>query len=65
VAAGLVVTPKLGAGLTFSLIVLGQLVASVALDQWGVLGLPIHHTSPLRAFGVALVVGGVVLVRFF
>jgi bacterial/archaeal transporter family-2 protein len=65
VAAGLVVTPRLGAGITFALIVLGQMTASLVLDQWGLLGLPIHHANPLRVLGVAMLVGGVVLVRSF
>lgn len=65
VAAGLVVTPRLGAGITFSVIVLGQMVASLLLDQYGLLGLPVHHVSPLRLGGVALLVSGVVLVRAF
>jgi transporter family-2 protein len=65
VAAGLVVTPRLGAGLTFALIVLGQMTASLAMDQWGLLGLPIHHANPLRVVGVGMLIGGVVLVRSF
>src|SRR5262249_15783564 len=35
VALGLIVTPRLGAGITFAVIVLGQMIISLALDQWG------------------------------
>lgn len=65
VLAALILTPKLGAGLAFSLFVSGQLAASLVLDQWGMLGLPVHHINPQRLLGVALLIGGVALVRAF
>lgn len=65
VAFGLIVTPRLGAGVTFALIVLGQVLMSLALDHWGMLGLPVHHISPLRILGAGLLVAGVILVRAF
>lgn len=65
VLAALILTPKLGAGLAFSLLVSGQLTASLVLDQWGLLGLPIHHLNSQRLLGVTLLVGGVALVRAF
>jgi transporter family-2 protein len=65
VAAALLVTPRLGAGLTYALIVCSQLLASLILDQWGWIGLPVHHASPLRVLGVLLLLAGVVLIRSF
>ena len=65
VLAGLILAPKLGAGLAFALFVTGQMAASLVLDQWGFLGLPIHHFSAPRLLGVAMLLGGVVLIRVF
>jgi transporter family-2 protein len=65
VAAALLVTPRLGAGLTYALVVCGQLLASLILDQWGWIGLPVHHANPLRVLGVLLLLAGVVLIRSF
>lgn len=57
--------PRLGATVTFGLIITGQLVASVVLDHFGLLGFPIHHINLQRVLGVILLLGGVVLVRNF
>jgi transporter family-2 protein len=65
VLAGLVITPKLGTGLAFALFITGQIAASLVLDQWGFLGLPVHQLNAPRLLGVAMLLGGVVLVRAF
>jgi transporter family-2 protein len=55
--------PRIGVGALFTAAVAGQVVAAVALDQFGALGLERHPVTPLRLVGLALVIGGVVLVR--
>lgn len=55
--------PRLGAALTITLMVAGQLIASLLIDQFGVLGAPQTSISLTRIGGVALVIAGVVLVR--
>lgn len=55
--------PRLGVALTVILMVAGQILVSVVLDHFGALGVPKQPLSLTRLAGVALVVGGVLLVR--
>ena len=57
--------PKLGPGLTFGLIVAGQLVISVLLDHFNVMVTQPHALNLGRIAGVMLIVGGVVLLKRF
>ncbi len=59
------VLPRLGAALFTTLIITGQVVTAVALDHFGALGLPLHPAAPLRIFGAALIIAGMVLVARF
>ncbi len=63
VTAILILTPKLGAALTFSLIVAGQLVMAMFLDHFGLLGVPLQALSWQRLFGIVLITAGVFLIR--
>ena len=65
VAGSIVAAPKLGAATLIAAIVAGQSLASILVDQFGWVGFKEHHLSPGRAAGMALVFGGVVLVRIF
>ena len=65
VAAVIILVPKIGAALTFGLVVAGQLSLSVILDHYGVLGLPVHTINWQRLFGLVLIIGGVLLIRNF
>lgn len=56
-------TPRVGVGLTLTLLVGGQLAMALALDHFGVFGLPRQPLTATRLAGVALVVAGAVLVR--
>ncbi len=55
--------PRLGVATTITLMVAGQLVLSLALDHFGAMGAPKQPMSLGRIAGVALVIGGVLLVR--
>jgi transporter family-2 protein len=57
--------PNLGPGLTFGLLIAGQMIISVALEHFNILVAEPHPISLLRVFGVLLVVGGVIMVRVF
>lgn len=57
--------PRLGAALTITLMVAGQLILSLILDHFGALGVPRHPIGFGRLAGVALVFIGVVMVRRF
>jgi len=55
--------PRLGVATTITLMVAGQLMISLVLDHFGALGVPAAPISLTRLAGVALVIGGVLLVR--
>lgn len=57
--------PRLGAALTITLMVAGQLLVSLMLDHFGALGVPQQPLNMGRVAGVALVLIGVLMVRRF
>jgi transporter family-2 protein len=63
VGAAILLVPRIGAGTMIGLMVAGQMAAALLLDQFGLLGVPVHPTTPARALGAVLVVGGVLLLR--
>lgn len=63
VAAAAWGVPRLGVATTITLMVAGQLILSLALDHFGAFGVPQQPLNLTRIAGVALVVGGVLLVR--
>lgn len=63
IVASVVVVPRLGSAFAFALIVAGQMAASLAIDRFGLFGVPQTSFSLTRALGAALLVGGVLLVR--
>lgn len=63
VVATIVLAPRLGAATMVAAIVAGQMIASLVLDQYGLLGFPIHSINGARVLGAALVIGGVILVQ--
>jgi transporter family-2 protein len=63
VALIIVLAPRLGAAALIAAVVAGQMLASLALDHWALVGFAPHPLSLQRALGAALVIGGVALVR--
>lgn len=57
------VIPRAGAAATLGAGVAGQLIASVVLDSFGLLGVARHQLSLPRILGVLLLLAGVVLVQ--
>lgn len=57
--------PNLGPGLTFGLLIAGQMIVSVVLEHFNILVAEPHPVSLLRVLGILLVVGGVIMVRVF
>tara|TARA_R110002124_G_scaffold11687_4_gene55874 strand:+ start:3490 stop:3936 length:447 start_codon:yes stop_codon:yes gene_type:complete len=55
--------PKLGVATTITLMVTGQLLLSLVLDHFGVMGVPKQPLNLGRVAGVTLVLAGVLLVR--
>ena len=63
VTAIVLLFPKLGPGLTFGLVVAGQMIVSIMLEHFNLL---VAHPSPIsymKLLGIALVVAGVVIIR--
>ena len=65
VTATIVLAPRLGTALTFGLVVAGQLVMAVVMDHFGMFGMPVQPVNLPRIAGVALIVGGTMLIRWF
>lgn len=65
VASAVVLVPRLGVAMTFSLIIAGQMLVTLVLDHFGFLGLEERPVSIPRVLGVLLITGGVVLIRRF
>ena len=55
--------PILGPGLTFGLVVAGQMIISLVLDHFNILVAQQNPISLTKVLGVMLVVAGVVLIR--
>ena len=55
--------PSLGAATLLALVVAGQMSAALMMDHFGAFGLAQHSVSVLRLIGVALIIGGVVLMK--
>jgi bacterial/archaeal transporter family-2 protein len=55
--------PRIGAGVAIALVVLGQGAAALAIDHFGLLGMPVEPVTVARIAGVLLVGGGIVLIR--
>jgi transporter family-2 protein len=62
IATVILTVPRLGAATVLALIVVGQMLGSLAFDHFGLLGLPQQEASPTRLVGAALLVIGVVLI---
>lgn len=63
VAATIVATRPLGAATLTGTVVAGQMIASLVLDQYGMVGYTPHAADGWRILGAGLVVLGVVLIQ--
>jgi len=59
------IVPGLGAALTFSLVVTGQMIAAMVIDHYGWLGMTVKEISLGRMAGVILLIAGVIMIRKF
>jgi transporter family-2 protein len=65
VAAAVTLVPRLGVAMTFSVIVAGQMIVTLIIDHFGLLGVPVKEVNLARVGGILLIAGGVVLIRRF
>jgi transporter family-2 protein len=64
VVAGATLTRELGAAVFIALVVAGQLICSMILDQFALMGLEYQPITWGRLVGAALVVAGVVCIKY-
>ena len=57
------VFPRIGAAWAIALVVLGQGIAALAIDHYGILGMPRDPVTLARVAGLTLVAAGCALVR--
>ncbi|HZV70583.1 MAG TPA: DMT family transporter [Saprospiraceae bacterium] len=65
VTAVVISVPRLGIALTFSILILGQMLITLPIDHFGFLGIPVREINLPRLLGVILVIAGVFLIRRF
>jgi transporter family-2 protein len=65
VTANIVLIPRLGAAQTISLILAGQMIASILIDNYGLFNVPVHSLNIPRIIGALLIVGGVAIIQKF
>lgn len=59
----LILVPLIGVANTLAAALAGQLIVSVVMDHYGVLGVPVHTVSWPRVAGVACLLVGLMLVK--
>jgi transporter family-2 protein len=65
VLGAILIAPRIGPGPLLSLVVMGQMSAALLLEHFGWMGAVHHPVNAVRILGVALIVAGAALVRFF
>jgi len=65
VTAVIVLFPRLGPGLTFGLLVAGQMTLAAILEHFNILVAQPHPITFIRIVGIVLIIVGVILVRSF
>jgi transporter family-2 protein len=63
IGLAILVAHQLGAATLIALLIAGQMIASIAFDHFGWLGLPQRSVDLPRLVGVSLLIAGVVLIR--
>ncbi|BCL76555.1 membrane protein [Jeongeupia sp. HS-3] len=58
------IAPRIGVAAMISLIIAGQVCASLLFDRFGILGMPLRAIGGWRLLGALLVIVGVALVNF-
>ena len=63
--AGFLFVDKIGAGVVNGVLLTANIVASVAIDHFALLGVPAHPASAARIAGALLMIAGVALINLF
>lgn len=65
VTSAVILVPRLGVAMTFSVLIAGQMIVTLVIDHFGLLGIEQRPVSWYRLAGIALITGGVILIRKF
>lgn len=65
VTCSVILAPKIGAAALMACLISGQLVAGIALDRIGFLGMAVREISVGRLTGAALLLAGALLIRLY
>lgn len=63
VVATIILIPRIGAASTVAFILTGQILASVLIDHFGLLGVQIQPVTLYKLIGVSFIIIGVILVQ--
>ena len=63
VAGATFLAPRLGVATMLGAVIAGQMVTSLLIDHFGLLGIPKQELTPMRLLGAAILVAGVLLLR--
>lgn len=63
IALAILLVPRLGTATFIALLVAGQMIASMAIDHFGLFGLSEHPINGSRLIGALLLVAAVILIR--
>jgi transporter family-2 protein len=63
IGLAILLIPQIGAATFVALLVTGQMLASLALDHFGLLGVPLQPATLVRMAGAGRLILGVVLIR--
>ncbi|HDS1736104.1 MULTISPECIES: DMT family transporter [Pseudomonas] len=64
ITAALVLTPRLGAAGFIVCVIAGQVLSSLLIDQWGLMGLAKQPVNGLRLAGVGMIIAGMLVVQW-
>jgi len=65
VTAAVLLVPRMGVAMTFSTLIAGQMIVTLIIDHFGLLGVPVKEVSLARVAGILLIATGVFLIRRF
>jgi len=65
IVVAILLVPRLGAATLLGVSVAGQMLVSLLLDHYGVIGYPVHPVSAWRIVGASLLLAGVGLIQRF
>lgn len=63
IGLAIVLVPRLGTATFIALLVAGQMIASIAIDHFGLFGIAEHPVNASRLAGALLLVAAVILIR--